>query len=145
MDLCDLIKDHSVYVPSHWDVFWRKVTRVVTYKEVWLNWYYTFYGIMLSEVGLTGRIHEWFVVWPSGIHGSNLWPLFITVRQMYIAHSSLSGVYTKFSGRLPEEPFPWLVQKFPCVLIFKNGQPSCQLNLSKGQIRLDLTSGQPLV
>ena len=28
---------------------------------------------------------------------------------------ALSGVYTKFSGRLPEEPFPWLIQKFPCI------------------------------
>ena len=56
-----------------------------------------------------------------------------------------SGVYTKFSGRLSEEPFPWLIQKFPCILIFKTGQPGCQLNLSEGQIRLDLTSGRPLV
>ena len=56
-----------------------------------------------------------------------------------------SGVYTKFSGRLSEEPFPWLIQKFPCMLIFKTGQPGCQLNLSEGQIRLDLTSGRPLV
>ena len=55
------------------------------------------------------------------------------------------GVYTKFSGRLSEEPFPWLIQKFPCILIFKTGQPGCQLNLSEGQIRLDLTSGRPLV
>ena len=58
---------------------------------------------------------------------------------------SEAGVYTKFSGRLSEEPFPWLIQKFPCILIFKTGQPGCQLNLSKGQIRLDLTSGRPLV
>ena len=56
-----------------------------------------------------------------------------------------SGVYTKFSGRLSEEPFPWLIQKFPCILIFNIGQPGCQLNLSEGQIRLDLTSGRPLV
>ena len=56
-----------------------------------------------------------------------------------------SGVYTKFSGRLSEEPFPWLIQKFLCILIFKIGQPGCQLNLSEGQIRLDLTSKQPLV
>ena len=56
-----------------------------------------------------------------------------------------AGVYTKFSGRLSEEPFLWLIQKFPCILIFKTGQPGCQLNLSKGQIRLDLTSGRPLV
>ena len=55
------------------------------------------------------------------------------------------GVYTKFSGRLSEEPFPWLIQKFLCILIFKIGQPGCQLNLSEGQIRLDLTSGRPLV
>ena len=55
------------------------------------------------------------------------------------------GVYTKFSGRLSEEPFPWLIQKFPCILISKIGQPGCQLNLSEGQIRLDLTSGRPLV
>ena len=26
-----------------------------------------------------------------------------------------SGVYTKFSGRLSEEPLPWLIQKFPCI------------------------------
>ena len=58
---------------------------------------------------------------------------------------SSTGVYTKFSGRLSEEPFPWLIQKFPCILIFKTGQPGCQLNLSEGQIRLDLTSGRPLV
>ena len=56
-----------------------------------------------------------------------------------------AGVYTKFSDRLSEEPFPWLIQKFPCILIFKIGQPGCQLNLSEGQIRLDLTSGRPLV
>ena len=58
---------------------------------------------------------------------------------------STAGVYTKFSGRLSEEPFPRLIQKFPCTLIFKTGQPGCQLNLSEGQIRLDLTSGRPLV
>ena len=56
-----------------------------------------------------------------------------------------AGVYTKFSDRLSEEPFSWLIQKFPCILIFKTGQPGCQLNLSEGQIRLDLTSGRPLV
>ena len=55
------------------------------------------------------------------------------------------GVYTKFSGRLSEEPFPRLIQKFPWILIFKIGQQGCQLNLSEGQIRLDLTSGRPLV
>ena len=33
-----------------------------------------------------------------------------------------AGVYTKFSGRLSEKPFPWLIQKFPCILIFKTGQ-----------------------
>ena len=59
--------------------------------------------------------------------------------------AAIPGVYTKFSGRLSEEPFPWLIQKFPCLLIFKTGQPGCQLNLSEGQIRLDLTSGRPLV
>ena len=57
--------------------------------------------------------------------------------------ATLAGVYTKFSGRLSEEPYPWLIQKFPCILIFKAGQPGCQLNLSEGQIRLDLTSGWP--
>ena len=51
---------------------------------------------------------------------------------------SPAGIYTKFSGRLSEEPFPWLTQKFPCILIFKTGQPGCQLNLSEGQIRLEL-------
>ena len=55
------------------------------------------------------------------------------------------GVYTKFSGRLSKEPLPWLIQKFPCILIFYTGQPGCQFNLSEGQIRLDLTSGRPLV
>ena len=58
---------------------------------------------------------------------------------------SVAGVYTKFSGRLSEEPFIWLMQKFPCILLFKIGQPGCQLNLPEGQIRLDLTSGRPLV
>ena len=47
-----------------------------------------------------------------------------------------AGVYTNFSGRLSEEPFPWPIQRFPCILIFKTGQPGCQLNLSKGQIRV---------
>ena len=61
--------------------------------------------------------------------------------QQYIS----AGVYTKISGRLSEEPFPWLIQKFPCILLFKTGQPGRQLNLSEGQIRLDLTSGRPLV
>ena len=42
-----------------------------------------------------------------------------------------TGVYTKFSGRLYEEPFPWLIQKFLCILIFQIGQPGCQLNLSR--------------
>ena len=46
----------------------------------------------------------------------------------------LSGVYTKFFGRLSEEPFPWLIKKFPCILMFKIGQLGCQLNLSKGPI-----------
>ena len=55
------------------------------------------------------------------------------------------GFYTNFSGRLSEEPFPWLIQKFPCLLIFKTGQPGFQLNLSKEKIRLNLTSGRPLV
>ena len=58
---------------------------------------------------------------------------------------SVTGVYTEFSGRLSEEPFPRLIQKLPCILIFKTGQPGCQLNLTEGQIRLDLTSGRPLV
>ena len=57
----------------------------------------------------------------------------------------MSGIYTKFSGRLSEEPFPWLMQKCPCILIFKTGQPGYQLNLSEGQIKLDSTSGRPLV
>ena len=63
------------------------------------------------------------------------------------AYYGTSGVYTKFSGRLSEEPFPWLIQKFPCIFIhvFRTGQPGCQLNLSERQIRLDLTSGRPLV
>ena len=56
-----------------------------------------------------------------------------------------TGVYAKFSDKLSEEPFPWLIQKFPYILIFKTGQPGCQLNLSFGQIRLDLTSGRPSV
>ena len=64
---------------------------------------------------------------------------------MYSIPRPDSGVYTKFSGRLSEEPFPWLIQKFPCILIFKTGQPGCQLNLSEGLIKLDLTSGRPLV
>ena len=55
------------------------------------------------------------------------------------------GVYTKISGRLSGDPYPWQIQKFPCILLFKTGQPGRQLNLSKGQIRLDLTSGLPLV
>ena len=62
-----------------------------------------------------------------------------------VKYEGYSGVYTKFSVRLSEEPFPWLVQKFPCILMFKTGQPGCHLNLSEGQIRLDLTSGRPLV
>ena len=45
----------------------------------------------------------------------------------------LAGVYTKFSGRLSEELFPSLIQKFPCILISRTGQPGCQLNLSEGQ------------
>ena len=53
---------------------------------------------------------------------------------------SYTGVYTKFSGRLSEEPFPGLIQKFPCIFIFKTGQPGCQLNLSEGQIRLERTT-----
>ena len=56
-----------------------------------------------------------------------------------------TGVYTKFSGWLSKEPFTWLIQKFPCVFIFKTGHPGCHLNLSERQIRLDLTSGRPLV
>ena len=58
---------------------------------------------------------------------------------------NVTGVYIKFSGRLSEESFPRLIQKFPCILIFKTGQPGCQINLSEGQIRLDLKSGRPLV
>ena len=58
---------------------------------------------------------------------------------------SYPGVYTHFSGRLSEEPFPWLMQKFLCINMFKTGQTGCQLNLSEGQIRLDLMSGRPLV
>ena len=64
---------------------------------------------------------------------------------VYVLLCCVAGVYTKFSGRLSEEPFPWLIQKFPCILIFKTGQAGCQLNLSVGQIRLDLTSGRPLM
>ena len=52
-------------------------------------------------------------------------------------------VMNRFSGRFSEGPFPWLIQKFPCILIFKTGLSGCQLNLSEGQIRLDLTSGRP--
>ena len=66
----------------------------------------------------------------------------VTHTSMYITYQ---GSTLKFSGRLSEEPFPWLIHEFPCILIFKTGQPGCQLNLSEGQIRLDLTSGRPLV
>ena len=59
--------------------------------------------------------------------------------------SNTAGVYTKFSGRLSEEPVPWLIRKFLCILIFKSGQQRFQLNLSERQIRLDLTSRWPLV
>ena len=62
----------------------------------------------------------------------------------FIRDTSAGVYYTKFFGRLYEEPFPWLIQKFPCILIFKTGQPGCQLNLSEGQIRLDLRSARPL-
>ena len=67
------------------------------------------------------------------------------ILHVYERTCNYTGVYIKFSGRLSEEPFPWLMQKFPCILIFKTGQPRCQLNLSEGHIRLDLTSGRPLV
>ena len=63
----------------------------------------------------------------------------------FTGYTLATGVYTEISGRLSEEPFPWLIQKFPCILLFKTGQPGRQLNLSEGQIRLDLTSEQPLV
>ena len=69
----------------------------------------------------------------------------LELRLFCVRQHHYAGVYTKFSGRLSEEPFPWLIQKFPCILIFKTGQPGCQLNLSEGQIRLDLTRGRPLV
>ena len=67
------------------------------------------------------------------------------MKQKYWNTINSTGVYTKFSGRLSEEPFPWLIRKYPCILIYKTGQPGCQLNLSERQIRLDLTSGRPLV
>ena len=57
----------------------------------------------------------------------------------------MQGSTLKFSGRLSEEPFTWLIQKFSCILISKTGQPGCQLNLSEGQISLDLTSGRSIV
>ena len=66
-----------------------------------------------------------------------------TLLAKVIRMDNYTGVYTKLSGRLSKEPFPWLIQKFPCILLFKIGQPGCQLNLSEGQIRLDLTSGHP--
>ena len=69
----------------------------------------------------------------------------LSVWNVLCQRTGTAGVYTKFAGRLSEEPFPWLIQKFPCILIFNTGQPGCQLNLPEGQIRLDLTSGRPLV
>ena len=85
------------------------------------------------------RIWQFFGPWasPYGANGQ----ITMTVHNY---RSRQSGVYTKFSSRLSEEPLAWLIQKFPCILIFNTGQPGCQLNLSKGQIRLDLTSGRPL-
>ena len=62
--------------------------------------------------------------------------------QKFMKIHVVSGVYTKFFSRLSEESFPWLIQKFPYILLFKTGQPGPQLNLSEGQIRLDLTSGR---
>ena len=67
------------------------------------------------------------------------------IYRLLVVYPHKAGVYTKFSGRLSEEPFPGMIQKFPCIFIFKTGQPGCQLNLSDGQIRLDLTSGRPLM
>ena len=67
----------------------------------------------------------------------------VTWRMIY--SNAKSRVYTKFCGRLSDEPFSWLIQKLLCILIFKTRQRGCQLNLSEGQIRLDLTSGRPLV
>ena len=67
------------------------------------------------------------------------------VGALSVGAAPTTGVYTKFFSRLSEESFPWLIQKFPCILLFKTGQPGPQLNLSEGQIRLDLTSGRPLV
>ena len=65
------------------------------------------------------------------------WPFWSILRKQ--------GSTLSFFSRLSEESFPWLIQKFPCILLFKTGQPGPQLNLSEGQIRLDLTSGRPLV
>ena len=65
--------------------------------------------------------------------------------RMLSSTASKPGVYTKFSGRLSEEPFPLLIKKFACILIFKIGQTGSQFNLSKGQIRLDFANWRPLV
>ena len=91
----------------------------------------------LSPIHYLNRIDQWSL--------GPLGPLLLPWLTLISAWMSNSGVYTKFSGRLSEEPFPWLIQKFLCILIFKIGQPGCQLNLSEGQIRLDLMSGRPLV
>ena len=100
---------------------------------------------MESQTPVIMDIHDWIMDihdWIMDIHD---WIMDIHDWIMDIHNSIMAGVYTKFSGRLSEEPFPWLIHKFPCILIFKSGQPGCQLNLSEGQIRLDLTSGRPLV
>ena len=97
--------------------------------------------LMISQHWLVQGSLRWWLNWSlhaSSHYLSQCWVLWYHM----IWHP---GVYTKFSGRLSEEPFPWLIQKFPCILIFKTGQPGCQFNLSEGQIRLDLTSGRPLV
>ena len=166
---CDLIKTMSVKEPlvfSHnttnrmhdsWDILWYPGTSLLvnTTQEWWIL------AATQPLTSIVGTPHLWLCLLPvyyleSLIISSRMINFLQNVYYRHpIAHPwewdmrcllwFQTGVYTKFSGRLSEEPFPWLIQKFPCIFIFKIGQPGCQLNLSAGQIRLDLTSGRPLV
>ena len=71
--------------------------------------------LKLSGVGVLIGFEIFFYIYIY-IYSSIIW----NIQLWKCAHHIMPGVYTKFSGSLSTKPFPCLIQKFPCTLLFKN-------------------------
>ena len=101
---CDTYYEHSRHkynatVLNHFT--WQKV-----------NWRDNMYQLSWVIQGRRIFCYVWNTPW--GLHFKD-WHNF---QYTLVACFVYPGVCTKFSGRLSEESFPWLMQKFPCILIY---------------------------